>query len=212
MFHPERKYILIPFCEGLSSICRNEILEEIEMGVNIITERVERLRDNKALLSKVKDNLETIKELLLEQEAQDAYEFSNWLKDKTDYRYYKDINNDIFIFNNQIYWANLGLNIGSEQELCRPVLVIQTSKESTVCSIIPLTLERLNDGRDYHVDLENGKSTALVEQVRVISKKRIYNYYYEKRKYAIITETDWKKINEQLGLLYILKPLYKKKN
>jgi len=170
-----------------------------------------KLKDDNELLEKSLNNLKKIKEILIEQNAQDAFVYSEWLKNKTELRYIKEIDTNIYIFNNQIYWAHLGYNIGSEQELYRPVLIIQTSKESPVCSIIPLTSERLNDGRDYHVDLDNRKSTALVEQVRVISKKRIDSYHYEKRKYATITENDRKNINEQLGILYKLKPLFKKK-
>jgi hypothetical protein len=79
-----------------------------------ITEIVEKLNDCEDMLSKVDDNLKTIKELLLEQDALDAVEFSSWLKEKTDFRYNKEIDINIRILNNQIYWANLGLNIGSE--------------------------------------------------------------------------------------------------
>lgn len=118
---------------------------------------------------------------------------------------------NFFIFNNFIYWTNLGNRpYGHEQGLNRPCLVIRTTKESPVCTIIPLTLERLNDDIPYHIDLSNGKSTALVEQIRTIDKKRIYSKLYLDKKHATINDDDRIKINKQLQDLYTLKEIYKK--
>ncbi len=118
---------------------------------------------------------------------------------------------DFHIFNNFIYWAHLGINIGSEQEEDRPVLVVRTTKESTVCTIIPVTLERLNDKIPYHIDISNGIGTALVEQIRTISKDRIYAKKFINHEHATINNDDHKHINEQLRYLYTLKPIYNKK-
>lgn len=118
---------------------------------------------------------------------------------------------NFFIFNNFIYWTNLGNHpYGHEQGLNRPCLVVRTTKESPVCTIIPLTLERLNDDIPYHIDLSNGKSTALVEQIRTIDKKRIYGKLYLDKKHATINDDDRIKINKQLQDLYTLKEIYKK--
>ena len=115
------------------------------------------------------------------------------------------------IFNNFIYWTNLGNKpYGHEQGLSRPCLVIRTTKESEICTIIPLTLERMNDKLPYHVDLSNGVSTALVEQIRTIDKHRIYGKLYIKKKHATINEDDRRRINEQIQYLYTLKEIYKK--
>lgn len=38
------------------------------------------------------------------------------------------------------------------------------------CTILPLTSERMNDTRWYHIDLENHNSTVLVEQHKNIIK------------------------------------------
>jgi len=89
--------------------------------------------------------------------------------------------------------------------------VVRTTKESPVCTVLPLTLERLHDNTPYHIDLENSKSTVLVEQIRTIDKQRIFDYMYVKHEYATITENDLQAINEQLEKLYRLKPLFKKK-
>ncbi len=171
--------------------------------------KTEKLTDDKQNLLKVETQFDNCKKVLLEQDSLSTLEYAEWINNKAELRYGIQ-NNNLIILNNQIYWAHLGINIGSEQDYDRPVLVVRTTKESTVCVILPLTLERLNDGIPYHVDLENGKSTVLVEQIRTISKDRIYNYQYEKQRYATITDEDWKKLNIQLENLYRLKPLFKK--
>ena len=118
---------------------------------------------------------------------------------------------NFYIFNNFIYWTNLGDRpFGHEQGLNRPCLVVRTTKESEICTIIPLTLERMNDKIPYHIDLSNGKSTALVEQIRTIDKRRIYDKLYINKKHATITEEDRAKINEQIHKLYTLKEIFKK--
>ena len=71
-------------------------------------------------------------------------------------------------------------------------------------------MERLNDGIPYHIDLSNGKSTALVEQIRTIDKRRIYSKLLMNKKHATITEDDRLKINEQIHKLYTLKEIFKK--
>lgn len=115
------------------------------------------------------------------------------------------------IFNNFIYWTNLGNHpFGHEQGLNRPCLVIRTTKESEVCTILPITLERLNDSIPYHIDLSNGRGTVLVEQIRTIDKKRIYDKLYDKKKHATINDKDRLLINEQLHNLYTLKEIFKK--
>lgn len=118
---------------------------------------------------------------------------------------------NFYIFNNYIYWTNLGNHpYGHEQGLSRPCLVIRTTKESKICTIIPLTLERLNDEIPYHIDLSNGRSTALVEQIRTIDKRRIYDKLYINKQHATINEIDRERINKQIYNLYTLKDIFKK--
>ena len=62
----------------------------------------------------------------------------------------------------------MGCNVGSEEGKHRPVLVTRTYKNSPTITVIPLTTKRLHDKEQYHVDLEEEDSTALVEQMRVI--------------------------------------------
>ena len=118
----------------------------------------------------------------------------------------------IYIYNNQLYHVHFGNNIGSEQSLDRPALILRTTKESPVCTVLPITLERMNDNIPYHIDLSNGKGTVLIEQIRTIDKSRIFDCVYYNHTFATINEDDYNKINEQLEILYRLKPLFKKKN
>ena len=118
----------------------------------------------------------------------------------------------ILVFNNFIYWVHLdNPPNGHEQGFDRPCLVVRTTKESPICTIVPLTLERLSDGIPYHIDLSNGVSTALVEQLRVIDKSRIYDKLYIKKEHATIIETDRDLLNEQIGKLYFVKPIFSNK-
>ena len=115
------------------------------------------------------------------------------------------------VYNNSIYFAYLGEGVGSEQSGERPVLVVDSYGTSSVCIIIPMTLERLEDEKPYHVDLECGVGTVLVEQIRAISKYRIHSGVKLKTGgYAYITEDERDAINKQLLTMCQLKPLYKK--
>ena len=82
-----------------------------------------------------------------------ALEYAIWIKDKAKIKFTKEMP-PFSIINNFIYWCNLGINIGSEQNKIRPVLIAKTKKESSICTVLPLTSERINDTRWYHIDLE----------------------------------------------------------
>jgi len=156
----------------------------------------------------IHENMQNTENLLQSIDTIDTVEFSEWIKEKTELKYRGNM--PIFpIYNNFIYWCNLGINIGSEQNKLRPVIIIRTSKNSSISTIIPLTSKRLNDELWYHIDLEKIDSTALVEQLRVISKIRIINPLRKKGKLVALSESDWNKINYQLKILYRLKPLKK---
>lgn len=101
----------------------------------------------------------------------------------------------------------MGINIGSEQNKLRPVLILRSSKNSTICTILPLTSKRLNDNFWFHIDLEKINSTILVEQLKVISKLRITNPYRKNGNLVTISQNDWSNINSQLETLYRLRPL-----
>lgn len=154
----------------------------------------------------IHNNIEELENLLNNINNSDTIEFSEWTREKANLRY-----NGQFpkfpIYNNFIYWCNLGINVGSEQNKLRPVLVLKTSQNSPICSVLPLTTKRLQDKFWFHIDLEEIDSTVLVEQLKVVSKIRITTPYRRKGQLVTISKSDWNKINLQLENLYRLRPL-----
>lgn len=151
-------------------------------------------------------NIKETENLLKNINNSDAIHFSEWTKEKANLRYNGKLPK-FPIYNNFIYWCNLGINIGSEQNKLRPVLILKTSKNSPICTILPLTTKRSEDNFWFHIDLEEIDSTVLVEQLKVVSKIRITEPYRKKGKLVTISQNDWDKINSQLESLYRLRPL-----
>ena len=148
-------------------------------------------------------NLEDTESILQKINKPDTIEFAQWTKEKATIRYNYKMPK-FPITNNYIYWCNLGINLGSEQNNIRTVLVVKTKKNSPICTILPLTSERINDTRWYHIDLENQNSTVLIEQLKNISKLRIINPQRIKGKLAKITLNDWNNINSALIRYYTM--------
>ena len=122
--------------------------------------------------NEIHNNIEETKILLNSINSADAIQFSEWTKEKVNLRYNGTLPK-FPIYNNFICWCNLGINIGSEQNKLRPVLILKTSKNSPIRTILPLTTKRLQDNFWFHIDLENVDATVLVEQLKVVSKLRI---------------------------------------
>lgn len=139
-----------------------------------------------------------------------ALEYATWTKDKAKIKFQKNIPT-FPITNNFIYWCNLGINIGSEQNKIRPGIIIRTQTNSPICTILPLTSVRLNDKKWYHIDLEQKNSTAMIEQVRTISKLRVLSPQRINGLISRITPIDLKNINEALGNYYKLQAFPSKK-
>lgn len=156
--------------------------------------------------NEIHNNIEETENLLNNINYSDAVEFSKWTKEKANLRYNGQLPK-FPIYNNFIYWCNLGINVGSEQNKLRPVLILKTSKNSPICTILPLTSKRLQDKFWFHIDLDEIDSTVLVEQLKVVSKLRIVEPYRKKGKIVTISKNDWYKINSQLENLYKLRPL-----
>lgn len=164
------------------------------------------IKTTKALNKEIHQNFKEAENLLSSFNTDDTIEFSKWTKNKCNLRYNGTMPK-FPIYNNFIYWCNLGINIGSEQNKLRPVLIVKSFKKSPICSIIPLTTKRLHDGYWFHIDLDEIDSTALVEQLRIVSKIRIERPFRAKGNLILISPNDWAKINKQLQNLYSLKPL-----
>lgn len=83
----------------------------------------------------------------------------------------------------EIYYADLGIGIGSEQNNVRPVLIIQNNvgnKYSPTTIIAVISSQQGKAKIPTHVEIfptkENGlkfKSVVLLEQVRTIDEKRL---------------------------------------
>ena len=80
----------------------------------------------------------------------------------------------------EIWWCNIGKNIGSEQdgkgENCeRPVLIIKAFSRS-VCLIVPLTTSKRINPYYFKIGLVEDKEACLViSQIRLIDTKRLIN-------------------------------------
>ena len=84
----------------------------------------------------------------------------------------------------EMYYADLGRGVGSEQEGRRPVVIIQNdvgNKHSPTVIVLAIT-SRFHKKRHLptHVPIESGDlskdSIALAEQVRTIDKSRLIHY------------------------------------
>ena len=73
----------------------------------------------------IHNNIEVTEILLNSINNSDAIQFSEWTKEKANLRYNGKLPK-FPIYNNFIYWCNLGINIGSEQNKLRPVLILKS--------------------------------------------------------------------------------------
>ena len=81
----------------------------------------------------------------------------------------------------EMYYADLGKGIGSEQEGFRPVVIIQNdlgNKYSPTVIVAPLSssVNKKDLPTHYHIDYEDGlnsPSVILLEQIRTIDKHRL---------------------------------------
>ena len=84
-----------------------------------------------------------------------------------------------------MYYANLGRGIGSEQEGYRPVVIIQNnvgnkhSPTVIIASITSKTGVKAKLPTHYYIDAEDGlklPSIVLLEQLRTVDKRRLGNF------------------------------------
>ena len=77
----------------------------------------------------------------------------------------------------EIWWANLGLNIGHEEDgknnsFQRPVLIIKKWSSKTVI-VLPLTTKIKNNKYHYIFEHHNIRFGVILSQVRLISTNRL---------------------------------------
>ena len=101
----------------------------------------------------------------------------------------------------EIYYVNLGSNLGSEQSGYRPVLIIQndTGNKYSPTTIVATLTSKKKKYLPTHVFIKkdscNGldsNSTVELEQIRTIDKKRLEN------KVGRLTENDLNKVLEAI--------------
>ena len=83
---------------------------------------------------------ETI-DILSDIDEVSAIEYATWTKDKANMKFKKDIPS-FPITSNYIYWCNLGINIGSEQNKIRPVCFSRIINSSPPA--LPIISDALN--------------------------------------------------------------------
>jgi mRNA-degrading endonuclease toxin of MazEF toxin-antitoxin module len=161
----------------------------------------------KAEIKNLFSQLEAILESLKDDDGnfnhEEALAYAEWMLKKAQLRYIdKNKNHSFPILYRRIYWAHMGVNIGSEEDKHRPVVVVRSEKNSPICYVVPLTTQRLNDEYWYHIDLDGFKNTALVEHFRVISKDRIDAPLWRKGDIACITKKDMEEIQKEIRRMF----------
>jgi len=121
-------------------------------------------------------------------------EFDNWNTKKKEI----DLNNkESFYHEREVWWCNLGVNIGFEEDgkgkdFVRPVLILKGfSKDVFIC--IPLTT-KIRKGKYYfNIDLNDGiERNVILSQIRLIDSKRL------QEKICMIDEKQFKEIKQKV--------------
>ena len=100
----------------------------------------------------------------------------------------------------EIYFADLSLNLGSEQNGVRPVLILQNNKgnEYSPTTIIAPMTSIIKRSLPTHIKLDSNtnvlSSTVLLEQIRTIDKQRLLN------KIGSITDLEMKRVEKAINV------------
>lgn len=101
-------------------------------------------------------------------------DFEKWNMVK---QYIEKQNENIYSNMGEIWWCNLGINIGSES--CgknhffeRPVLIIKVFNVNLIL-VAPLTTKDKNIENHIELNINDRKSFIMIEQIKVISSKRL---------------------------------------
>ncbi|WP_270406177.1 type II toxin-antitoxin system PemK/MazF family toxin [Paenibacillus timonensis] len=154
------------------------------------------------LLASAEELVKQLNDILEGKDEEKVANFLTWAVKKAGLGFGEDTEKFGFpIFRKGIYWAEYGENIGSEENKHRPVAFLWTSRESPIAIVVPLTTQRLADDYFFHVDLEHFNNTALVEQIRTISLRRITGPLRRKGRVASLSDKDVSKIDEAVKKL-----------
>ncbi len=124
-------------------------------------------------------------------------DFDTWNKKKKEIDS-KNVSNDHFVNEREIWWGSLGLNIGFEQDgkndnFERPLLVIKKFNKEIVW-VIPLTTVAKNN--KFHYKLKSSGSFVILSQIRLVSTKRFI------RRAERIAESEFAKIISKIKELF----------
>ena len=134
----------------------------------------------------------------------DGVTYLKWCKDK--YILNSKYNNDLEIHQYAIYWINLGYGVGSEVRKIRPAIVWRLSSDRSMCTIIPLTSKKYGDKYYFHCDLERiQNSTAKIENIGNLSRKRILSPYYRNDTLCYLTDKDKSDISSAIERYYLFR-------
>lgn len=115
----------------------------------------------------------------------------------------------IKVFRGEIYYADLGVGEGSEQQGIRPVLIIQNdkgNKTGPTTIVAAITKQNKNKWLPIHQKLDKSlthleyDSVVLFEQIRVISKSRLRERIATLRNHPVIMNEINGKLMISLGL------------
>jgi mRNA interferase MazF len=131
-------------------------------------------------------------------------DFDKWNKVKKNINN-KNINRELFYHEREVWWCNLGVNIGVEADgkheiFERPVLIIKVFNSEMIWSLPLTSKEKI--GKYYKkVNYENGFSFVNLSQIKVVSTKRL------NRKIGFIQKEDFIKVLDELqNILETSKP------
>ena len=124
-----------------------------------------------------------------------AKDYDTWNKQK------KNLDNrllpaDFFFLEGEIWWAAIGVNIGHEidgkNELHdRPVLILKDINQNLLW-VLPISSKMKTGEQYYEIEYRNRKHCILLEQIRVISPKRLLHFELRLR------NKDFKQIQDRL--------------
>lgn len=170
-----------------------------------VKEKIKLVKDDQHAMDIIHETFCEIFKILESVEWEDAIDYVNWMKSEIDMRYNLNSEKNFPLFSKGIYYVNLGKNIGAEIEKDRPCILLSGSKESETVIVIPISDEDKYIGSTfwYHIPLSSG-DTALVEQIRTVSKTRIRRpIRLDGGKVRAILPDECKKVNNAIDKLKI---------
>lgn len=128
-------------------------------------------------------------------------DFESWSKLKQ--KIEKNIHVPPVVREGEFWWASIGVNIGSEMdgksgEFTRPVFIIKKLPNKTFL-VAPATTAKREGYLYFKTKFDNFESVLSLNQIKIISYKRLYEKYSEK----LIDEKDFTEIRNRIYSYYL---------